>query len=239
MTDKYVVDISHWNKVNLELLKQNNKHITGIMIKCCQADDEGDMILDSKFDEFYSIAIAVGLDVGCYMYSVARTKEQMIQECNDFLQIIEGKKFTLPIVVDFEEQWHYDKSILNQVIQIAGSMVEEKGYYYASYLNKSLYSLVNPEVRQQYATWIADWEYLSLNLKIQKWGQFTDICMIQYGTTEHPIGAYSTIDMSIMMKDLPKIIRENKLNNLEERETCKCCECNCKCDNRRLEYNGR
>ena len=58
--------------------------------------------VDSKFEEYYAGAKAVGLPVGCYWFSYARTSDIAKTEAEVCLQVIKGKKFDLPVFYDIE-----------------------------------------------------------------------------------------------------------------------------------------
>lgn len=58
--------------------------------------------VDSKFEEYYKGAKAVGLPVGCYWFSYARTSDIAKIEAEVCLKVIQGKKFELPVFYDIE-----------------------------------------------------------------------------------------------------------------------------------------
>lgn len=62
---------------------------------------------DVTFDYNYSQVKAVGIPIGGYYYSYATTTDRAKQEAKACLQMIEDKKFDLPIAYDIEEPSQY------------------------------------------------------------------------------------------------------------------------------------
>lgn len=58
--------------------------------------------VDSKFEEYYNGAKAVGLPVGCYWFSYARDIATAAVEADVCLQVIRNKTFELPVFYDIE-----------------------------------------------------------------------------------------------------------------------------------------
>ena len=59
---------------------------------------------DSQFERNYAGFKKLGIPVGAYHYSYAKTKEQAVKEAKYCLECIRGKSFELPVFLDMEEQ---------------------------------------------------------------------------------------------------------------------------------------
>ena len=58
---------------------------------------------DTKFEDNYAGAKAVGLSIGAYWYSYATTPDEAKQEAEVCISILNGKQFEYPIFFDLEE----------------------------------------------------------------------------------------------------------------------------------------
>ena len=62
----------------------------------------GTMKTDDRFEEYYRLATAAGLDVGVYFFSQATSQAEALEEAGYVLGLLEGRELGLPVVMDFE-----------------------------------------------------------------------------------------------------------------------------------------
>ena len=91
---------------------------------------------DTRFEEYYRNARAAGLDVGVYHYTMATTPTEAIQEAKFLLDnVLEGKKFELPIYFDIEDQVHKNlsKAQVSAITRAYLEYLEQRGYWVGVY----------------------------------------------------------------------------------------------------------
>ena len=59
--------------------------------------------IDTKFEQNYKNAKAVGMPLGAYWYSYAMSANEAREEAKVFIDIIKGKQFEYPVYFDVEE----------------------------------------------------------------------------------------------------------------------------------------
>ncbi|WP_066894143.1 LysM peptidoglycan-binding domain-containing protein [Clostridium nigeriense] len=167
---------------------------------------------DSRFEEYYKNAKAMGLSVGVYQYSMATSVEKAIEEAK-FLEsnVLINKKFELPIYFDIEDNVHKNLSA-NEISNISKGWLdylEERGFFVGVYSNKYfLESYINNEIRRRYAIWVAQWAE-----KCTYEGQYG---MWQFGGETNLIRSNKiagvVCDQNYMLVDYPSIIIEKGFN---------------------------
>ena len=118
-------------------------------------------VKDKCFESFYADAKKTGLNVGCYHYSCANTKQKGIDEAKWLYDnCLKGKQFEMPIYMDVEDDtWQKsDKTGTTDAIIGFCDTLEKLGYFvgvYASYdwfKNKIEFARIKP-----YSIWLAYW----------------------------------------------------------------------------------
>ena len=115
---------------------------------------------DEQFEANYTGAKAVGIPVGAYHYSYAKTVEQAKAEAQTFLAWIKGKTFEYPVAFDIEDksQAGLGKQLISDMIRAFCETVEKAGYYVCVYANKDwLVNRIDEDCKQKYDTWLAEW----------------------------------------------------------------------------------
>ena len=95
--EQKILDISKWQTC-IDFQKVKNSGITGIMIRACYGEFE-----DSLFKQHIKNALAVGLKVGVYMYSLAHNSATAFKETTAFLKIVEPYEISLFCAIDMED----------------------------------------------------------------------------------------------------------------------------------------
>ena len=116
---------------------------------------------DACFEDFYKQAKTLGLSVGAYHYSCARTKNEGILEAQ-FLynNCLKGKKFEMPIYIDVEDaKWQADnkKGVTDAIIGFCEEL-ERLGYYSGVYSSLSWFnSKLETDRLTGWTKWVARW----------------------------------------------------------------------------------
>ena len=193
-------DISTWQGgMNYESIKSRAKY--------CILRAGFSTTKDNYFEDHY--ANLQGLDLGAYWYSYADSVDEARAEARRFLEVIQDKKFTLPLYLDIEDASIrvHDRETLNNIVRAFGEVIENAGYYFGVYTNLDWYYNVisGRELNNKFDWWIACWgydpEYEDINYGI--W---------QYTSDYDADG--ERLDANYLYKDYPTIIREAGLNHL-------------------------
>jgi len=167
---------------------------------------------DEQFEANYTGAKAVGIPVGAYHYSYAKTVEQAKAEAQTFLAWIKGKTFEYPVAFDIEDksQAGLGKQLISDMIRAFCETVEKAGYYVCVYANKDwLVNRIDEDCKKKYDTWLAEWR----SDKPTYSGQYG---MWQHTSDGSVSGINGRVDMNYAYKDYPSIMKANSLNGMKK-----------------------
>lgn len=171
---------------------------------------------DPYFEKNYANATAAGLHVGAYWYSYATSVAEIEQEMAVFLHVIAGKKFDMPIYIDFEErnQFALGRTACSNMIRAAFKVLESAGYWAGLYIFRSaLENYVDDDIKAKKAIAVA--EYASACHYSGQYG------MWQYSNTGRVNGISGDVDLDVCYVDYPKLIKENGKNGYTKASTLK------------------
>lgn len=156
------IDISkHQNGLNLERVKQAGNQFVIIRGGFTGYGVERTKNKDASFDEFYKQAKELGLFVGAYYYSCAKTRDEGIEEANFFFEnCLKGKQFEMPVYIDVEEQrWQSnDKTGVTDAIIGFCETLEDRGFYVGVYASLDWFkNKIETSRLSGYTKWIASW----------------------------------------------------------------------------------
>lgn len=138
MIDFKGIDISKWNGKND--FERAKKEIDFAIIRSSYGYGKSGFInggIDEKFYENYKKAKDLGMCVGVYHYSYARTLEEAELEAQKVLEVLDGRKLDLPVFYDVEDEilFTYDKNITDRII-VFTKIIQNAGYRAGFYANK-------------------------------------------------------------------------------------------------------
>lgn len=195
------IDISTWQGgINYEDIKNNCKYA----ILRAGFSETKDNQLENHYNGLQ------GIHLGAYWYSYATNCDEARREAQKCLEVINGKKFDLPIYFDIEDpsMSGIDRETLNNIVRTFGYEIQKAGYYFGVYSNLNWYLniLSGSELNREFDWWIALWgddaPSPSYGINYGIW---------QFGSTY--LGGQN-IDGNYIYKDYPTIIREAGLNHL-------------------------
>ena len=170
---------------------------------------------DFCFENFYMQAKRVGLLVGCYHYSCAKTYAEGEDEARFLYEnCLKGKQFEMPIYIDVEEiRWQAnDKKGVTDAILGFCDFLESKKYYAGVYSSLSWFgSKIDVEKLNNITKWVARWS-VGANQKPQV--SFSAFDMWQY-TDSAKVGG-KRVDSDICYRDFTKAIKDLGLNGFSE-----------------------
>jgi GH25 family lysozyme M1 (1,4-beta-N-acetylmuramidase)/LysM repeat protein len=201
-----VIDVSRWQN-NIDFAKVKASGIEGVIIKAGGSDSG--FYKDSKFEQNYANAKAVGLHVGTY-YFVGKGCISTVDGRADgerFANLIAGKQFDLPVYMDVESTPISARTGATDAAIAFCSYLESKGYYvgiYASDISGFKDRLDYSRLKDRFTSWVA--RYGSEPKYATKWD------MWQYTSTGRVNGIAGNVDMDDCRKDFPSIIINGGFN---------------------------
>ena len=162
---------------------------------------------DACFEDFYKQAKNLGLLVGAYHYSCARTRNEGIAEAQ-FLynNCLKGKTFEMPIYIDVEDaKWQADnrKGVTDAVIGFCEEL-ERLGFYSGVYSSLSWFNTkLETDRLSGWTKWVARWTTGANTKPIVGFNAFD---MWQY--TDNGKVAGKTVDVDICYLDFESIIKK-------------------------------
>lgn len=162
---------------------------------------------DPCFEDFYKQAKNVGLSVGAYHYSCARTKEEGILEAQFiYNNCLKGKTFEMPIYIDVEDaKWQSDNKIgVTDAILGFCEELERLGFYSGVYSSLSWFNTkLETERLTGWTKWVARWV---TGANVKPVVAFNAFDMWQYTDNGHIQGRQ--VDEDICYMDFETIIKK-------------------------------
>ena len=102
-TSSFGIDISeHQGDIDFEKVKA-----AGVEFVYIRAGWRGAVTallnVDKRFEEYYEKAKDAGLKIGFYYFSQATDEREAVEEADFFVSLVKGKKFDLPLAMDYED----------------------------------------------------------------------------------------------------------------------------------------
>lgn len=172
------VDISKWQQdVDFEKLKESG--VEFVILKIAgQKEIDGEIVMDPYFKTNIENAEKVGLKVGLYFYSYAKSQKEAKTQADYIIRNIKKYKIELPIAFDWENWDCYNDfnlsfNSLNNIAKIFIKELESKGY--KSTLYSSEYYLENIWFSEDYDNiWLANYGKINYEGKYNIWQLCSD-----------------------------------------------------------------
>ena len=169
---------------------------------------------DSKFERNYEGFKNVGIPVGVYLYSYAKSTSDSKKEAEVVLKWLGGRELNLPVYYDIEDksQINLGKNTLTSMCETFCDTIEKAGYWAGIYTNKYFFTtyLDYKKLEEKYTIWVA--QYNDTNTYRGKYD------MWQYTSSGKVNGISGNVDMDILYRDIfdnrGDNDEDNKLPNL-------------------------
>ena len=209
------VDVSRWQgKITLDgWRKVKAAGYKGVMLRAV-GNRNGVPYIDPTFEDNYANAKAAGLDVGVYYYTNASCEKLADEELAVLRQALRGKKLTMPVAVDVEdnELKQLGRQALTDLTAYALARIEAMGFYaqlytYTSFANTRL--SMGGAALSPYDVWLADYT-----------GKPPAVTF-KYNAHQHTSkgavpGISGDVDLNVTTLNYPKIIEKKGLTRLRE-----------------------
>lgn len=202
------VDISAWQGAYFNFNNIKNAGFDYVILRCGTTYGK-----DTCFETNYKKAKAAGLDVGVYYYSYATTVGGAIQDANNCLNWISGKKFEYPVYFDYEDpsQDYLSQTTALNINLTFLDMIAAKGYLAGMYTGQyKSTTLPMSQICAKYEFWVASYFYDGIHSTRDK--LFASRAgMWQYTSTKY-VNGVGPLDANVCYKDYPSIVKKYGFN---------------------------
>jgi GH25 family lysozyme M1 (1,4-beta-N-acetylmuramidase) len=157
------MDVSTWqgniSKANFEKAKASGIEFVILRIGYTGSKTNKPTI-DDTFENNYKNAIAAGLPVGIYYYSLATTEAKAKEEANFCISKLKGKKITYPVYIDVEDpskQAKQSKATLAAVCNVFCNTIKAAGYKPGVYASLSWFNDKIGNITANHSKWVAQY----------------------------------------------------------------------------------
>ena len=199
------IDVSAWQDkisvANFKKAKANGIDYAIIRIGYTGSSSKSPTI-DSVFENNYANAVAAGLPVGIYYYSLATTTAMAKKEAEFVIKKLKGKTISYPVYIDMEDntyQGKCSKSTLASVCNEFCKTIKNAGYIPGVYASLSWFNNKIGTITAEHTKWVAQY-YKKCEYK----GAYD---MWQYTSSENVPGIAKKTDVSWCYKDFTKVAK--------------------------------
>ena len=200
------IDVSEFQgKIDWEKVK--NDGIEFAILRCGYGMDFSNQD-DVEYERNANECERLGIPYGVYLMSYANTVEKARSEAKHVLRLIEGRKISLGVWHDIEDNGTsgaINKETLTNIINTFCNTIKNAGYKVGVYANLNwLENKLEKTIKDNYDIWVA--QYYS---KCEYEGKYI---MWQHTSSGKVNGISTNVDMNILYEDLP-VINNNDNNN--------------------------
>ena len=200
------IDVSEFQgKVDWEKVK--NSGVEFAILRCGYGMDFSNQD-DVEYERNANECERLGIPYGVYLMSYANTVEKARSEAKHVLRLIEGRKISLGVWHDIEDNGTsgaINKETLTNIINTFCNTIKNAGYKVGVYANLNwLENKIEKTIKDNYDIWVA--QYYS---KCEYEGKYI---MWQHTSSGKVNGISTNVDMNILYEDLP-VINNNDNNN--------------------------
>ncbi len=199
------LDISRFQDGAIDFQSVKDAGYDYVIIRCAYSSE-----IDSKFEEFYAEAKAVGLDVGAYIASTATTTDAAVKEANACLEFIYDKTFEYPVYYVCPSGLTGDAA--ESVPLAFMDVLAKRGFLVGIFgSNTTLESLPLSTICAKYEAWVADCRDDN-NHEAKDADYWSKYGMYQYSAGGY-VGELGPYDVNVCYKDYPAIVKKYGFNN--------------------------
>ena len=189
------IDVSHWQGViDWDIIKKSTE-ISFAIIRVGAGTQK-----DKYFDTNITNALATGIHCGVYVYSLATTPKEALQEAEFVLKSIKAYDIKYPIYFDIEDskQMKLTNEERTSLIKTFCDKMNAANYISGIYANSNWYTTkFNLNQLKKYEKWVAHWEVSSP-------GYDGAYGMWQYSSTGKVTGITGNVDLNYCYVDYLK-----------------------------------
>lgn len=192
---KLGIDVSkHNGNINWQKVKNAGVQFAILRIGYGMYENQKDV----QFENNYKGATSVGIPVGVYTYSYAKSIAEAQREADCVIKWLNNRKLQLPVYFDIEDrsQQNIDKATLNDMCIAFCNKIEKAGYWAGIYANKywSTSIISGAELGKRYTYWVAQYSNsCTYNGPYAVW---------QYSSSGRVDGISGNVDLNKMVQDI-------------------------------------
>lgn len=210
------IDVSA-HQGNFDFKRAKNEGVEFVIIRGAWGTN-----MDKKFETYYKQAKDLGLNVGLYIYSYAKTVDEAKLEAEYlYNHCIKGKQYELPIYFDIEDktQLGLSKQLKTNMVKAFCDYLGNKNCWAGVYASLDWFkNKLNDNELQNYAHWVAQW---SKNCTYK--GEDGVLGMWQFGGETNVIRsnkvAGQVCDQNYMLIDYPTEMKKAGRNGFTKTNT--------------------
>lgn len=215
MSVLYGIDVSEHNgNIDWEQVKASGK-VDFVMIRA----GYGQTSVDKQFRNNALMCNTLGIPIGVYWFSYAKTVPDAEREARACLETIKDYKITYPVAFDFEDDSvrvaknagvYVSQSLATSMAKTFLSMIRDAGYIAVNYSNPSyLNQYFEQSLRLDYPLWLAQWPtYPNPEVKPS-----LSPVIWQYSSKGKIPGISTDVDLNVSYIDYTTFKKEPTLNN--------------------------
>ena len=200
------IDVSEFQG-KIDWKKVKNDGIEFAILRCGYGMDFSNQD-DVEYERNANECERLGIPYGVYLMSYANTVEEARSEAEHVLRLIEGRKISLGVWHDIEDNdtsGAINKETLTNIINTFCNTIKNAGYKVGVYASLNwLENKIEKTIKDNYDIWVA--QYYS---KCEYEGKYI---MWQHTSSGKVNGISTNVDMNILYEDLP-VINNNDNNN--------------------------
>lgn len=213
---KKIIDVSQYQgNINWKAVKECGE-VDGAILRGVSSRS-GKIYVDEQFKRNYDECKKYDIPVGVYLFSYATSCSEILDEVDFFFNsCLYGRKFELPVVIDFEYQNFNERDLLTRNADILSAglhMLEELGAYAMYYTYKSFFDFClrsNRDFLKPYDFWLA---WYKVDTSVFPDVNFYPYSIWQYCSSGIIKGIDGRVDLNFTDKDFPAIMEKNNLND--------------------------
>ena len=202
-----ILDVSRWQgRIDWDTVHTSGK-IDGVMLRAL-GSRSGSPYIDPTFETNYTACTRLGIPVGAYYYTCARTSAQQETELDLLRSVLTGKTFQLPVAVDVEDARlrTLKPDTLTRLTARAAGELERWGLYAMVYTYSDFAeTALKMELLAPYDLWLADYRGKRPARKHGMW---------QYTASGTLPGISGPVDLSYAYRDYPTLLHRAGLGHL-------------------------
>ena len=222
------LDISeHQSGINIQKIKDAG--FDYVILRAGVKLNAGSNRKDYNFEEFYTAARNVGLDIGVYYYSQAKSVTEAKEEAKCFLEYIKGKKFEYPVYLDYEnsDARNAINSNATKATEICYAFMDtmrDAGYLvglygYAAWFDPGyggwMANALDNNIGNKYEFWMANYFNNMLPENTKTANYKNKYGMYQYTSSKTISGWSGKLDHNVCYKDYPSIVKKYGFNGYD------------------------
>ena len=163
--------------------------------------------VDAQFERNYAECKRLGIPVGAYWYSYAKSEAEAIKEAELFISVLSGKQLEFPVYFDIEDrsQAGLGKELITAMCFSFNRRMEQAKYFAGVYSNTDWFTnRIDSSVNREFTPWLADYR--------SNYNKTLSRDIHQYTSSGKINGIAGRVDLNTCTRDFSSIIKSGGFN---------------------------